>query len=203
MDLLRPARDRLNFFVERRLIPRVPSSWQLAVGSLTMMPVVYGESDGKRARNRRTLLGQIPVRASLQMLYCPQQVLVGTGLLATRETVIRHVLSVFHEDSMLTYDLQLLQTHQGGLAELQERARTVARNDTLMARLLAGMVGGRGYHARVVELARAAERFEYPDEPPDSRFGTLVGFARYCLTLPDWPSVGFYGFDLQAVRTVW
>jgi hypothetical protein len=206
MDLFRRARQRLQFFVDQRLLPRIPSAWQVAIGSLTMLPVVYGESDGKRARNRRTLLGQIPVRAPLQLLYCPQQAIVGTGLFASRETVLRHVLSVFHEDAMLTYDLQLLQTHEGGLAELERRARRVARNDTLTARFLTGMVGGAGYHDRIAQLASAASRFEYPAPPlhhPDGRFASLVGFASYCLSLPDWPEPEFYGFDWNAVRAVW
>jgi hypothetical protein len=201
MDSLRKARVRLQYFVDHGLLEAVPDSWQIAAGTLVMLPVVLNETPRGRVMSRRTVLGQIPVRVPLQMLYCPQQALVGSGLLATRETVVRHVLSVYHEDAMVTYDLQLAQTHPGGLDELERRAAAVARGHDLTSKLLRGLVGGRGYHERIVELCRMARHFEYVLNPNvDQRFATLLGFARFCRTLPTFPNLGFYGFDWKAVQ---
>jgi hypothetical protein len=104
---------------------------------------------------------------------------------------------------MLTYDLQLLQTHRGGLEELARRAREVEAGRGLVAKFLKGLVGGEGYHARVAELAEAALRFEYVENASDARFASIVGFGKFCLTLPNWPDAGFYGFDWNAVRAIW
>jgi hypothetical protein len=200
MDPWRSARERLQFFVDQGLLDAVPTSWQIAAGTIVMLPVVLGETPRGRAMSRRTILGQIPLRAPLQMFYCPPQAVVGSGLTASRETVVRHVLSVYHEDGMLTYDLQLVQSHPGGLDDLERRARAVVAGRGLLSRFLTSLVGGPGYHARVVELCVAARRFEYAVSPSlDARFATLTGFANFCRTLPTFPGLSFYGLDWRSI----
>jgi hypothetical protein len=150
--------------------------------------------------SRRTWLGQVPIRVPLQVLYCPRQLITDTGLTQTPGQLVRHLLSVYHEDAFLGYDLQMLQSHPGGLALLGREARRVLAGDTLWAPLLRRLVGWPAYHGRLVELAEAAERFEYPDPLDlDGRFTSLVGFARFCCSMPDWPERGFYGFDLGRI----
>jgi hypothetical protein len=194
-------RERLGFFVEAGWLEAVPSAWQVRVGWLAMLPVTLSESERERARSRSTWLGQIPFRVPLQALYSPPQALAETGLYEPASHIVRHLLSVYHEDAFLGYDLQLLQSHEGGLELLRRRAAEVATSPGWVARGLRELVAWPGYHAGLVTLAERAERFDYPDPLDlDRRFVTLVGFAQFCLTLPDWPPREFYGFDLRALR---
>jgi len=197
-------RERIGFFLRHGYIDRLPTPWQLGVGWLAMLPITLGESDRERQRSRSTLMGQIPIRVPLQILYSPRQLLADTGITQSAEQLVRHVLSVYHEDAFLGYDLQLLQSHPNGLALLREEARKVVEGKTLWAPYLRELVGWPGYHEGLLRLAEAAERFEYPDPLDlDRRFVSLVGFAEFCCTMPDWPEKGFYGFDFGRIRAPW
>lgn len=199
-----PLQERLGFFVRHGSLQRIPTPWQVKVGWAAMLPVTLSESDRERERSRRTFLGQVPIRAPLQVLYSPRQLLVDTGISGQPRHIVRHLLSVYHEDAFLGYDLQLLQSHPDGLALLREEALKVVEGRTRWAPLLRELVGWPGYHARLVELARDAEHFRYPDPlDVDPRFATLVGFARFCDTLPAWPAREFYGFDLERIVSRW
>lgn len=192
---------RLGFFARRGALDRLPSPWQLKVGWLAMLPITLSESERERALSRRTWMGQIPVRVPLQILYSPRQLVTDTGITQRADQIVRHLLSVFHEDAFLGYDLQLLRSHEGGLPLLCREASRVAAGETRWAPYLTRLVGGPGYHARLVSLAEAAERDAYPDPLDlDPRFASLVGFARFCCTMPDWPPRDFYGFDLAKMR---
>lgn len=200
----RQIRDRMGFFLDRGDLDRLPTPWQLKVGWVAMLPVNLGESARERERSRNTLMGQVPIRVPLQILYNPRQLLVDTGIALRADQVVRHLLSVYHEDAFLGYDLQLLQSHPGGLALLRERAGRVAEGRTRWAGYLKNLVSWSGYHQRLCELAEAAERSEYPDPlDVDPRFATLVGFARFCSQMPDWPERGFYGFELERILRRW
>lgn len=195
------ARSRLEYFAERGMLAELPSAWQLRVGWMAGLPVYLGESERERELSRRTWLGQVPIRAPLQVLYSPSHLRDPTGLSLPAEAVVRHLLCVFHEDAFLGYDLQLLQSTPGGLSQLREAAHRVATGRDPLAPVLQRMVGGSAYHGRLIELAAAAERSEYPDPLDlDERFASLLGFVRFCLSLPRWPDRGFYGFDRQRLR---
>jgi hypothetical protein len=192
---------RLGFFVRHGLLEDLPSAWQVRVGKIAMLPITLSESERERARSRRTWAGQIPLRVPLQLLYSPKQVFADTGLSLAPRDIVRHLLCVYHEDAFLAYDLQLLHSHPDGLELLQRRAQAVLDGRTRWAPLLREVVGGPGYHARLIELAAAAREFEYPDPLDlDGRFCSLVGFAQFCRTLPDWPGREFYGFDLDRIE---
>jgi len=192
------AAARLGFFVKHGYLDALPTSWQVKVGWMAMLPITLSESDRERKRSRRTWMGQIPVRVPLQILYNPRQLNVGTGLANGARTIVRHLLSVYHEDAFLGYDLQLLQSHPGGLEHLRREAERVAAGATIWAPYLKRLVGWPGYHAGLVTLAEAAEDFEYPDPLDlDPRFASLVGFSKFCLEMPTWPELGFYGIDLS------
>jgi hypothetical protein len=137
----------------------------------------------------------------LQILFNPRQLIVDTGLSQHPRTVVKHLLSVYHEDAFLGYDLQLLQSHAGGLELLHDEASRVVDGSSRLAGLLKKLVGWPGYHARLMELAEDAREFSYPDPLDiDPRFASLVGFAKFCRTMPDWPERGFYGFDLRWLK---
>jgi hypothetical protein len=153
----------------------------VTAGTLDMLSFAFNETPVEYAANRRSVWGYIPLRVPLQLIYCPRQAIVWNGLLATPRTLVRHLLSSFHEDGVIAYDLQLLQSHEGGLRRLERAAAAVAAGSYPCARMLSAIAGG--YHAHLAELARAAGRFEYPADI-DARFSSLIGFGRYCLGLP-------------------
>ncbi len=191
---------RLGFFVKHGMLDRLPSAWQVRVGWAAMLPITLAESDRERERSRRTFAGQIPIRVPLQLLYSPRQLFADTGLSLAPKHVVRHLLCVYHEDAFLAYDLQLLQSHEGGLMLLAREAQRVVDGHNPLTPMLRRVVGWPGYHARLVELAAAAQEFEYPDPLDlDRRFCSLVGFARFCCALPDWPGRDFYRFDLDRI----
>ena len=204
MSAERHIDERVGYFVRRGDIARAPTPWQIKVGWLAMLPVTLSESDRERARSRTTLMGQVPIRVPLQILYNPRQIFPDTGIAQSAAQIVKHVVSVYHEDAFLGYDLQLLESHPGGLSLLREEAGRIVEGRTRWAPYLRGVVSWPSYHTRLVELAEGAMRGEYPDPLDiDPRFASLVGFAEFCLTLPDWPARGFYSFDLDRIRKWW
>jgi len=193
-------RARIGFFVDRGATSGIPSTWQLKVGWMAMLPITLSESERERRRSRRTWMGQIPIRVPLQLLYNPHQLAADTGITRSAAHIVRHLLSVYHEDAFLGYDLQLLRSHPDGLALLRREAQKVVDGRTAWAPYLRRLVGWPEYHQRLIELAEAAERDDYPDPLDlDTRFVSLVGFAEFCCTMPDWPDRSFYGFDLDKI----
>ena len=201
MNMRKAIQERLGFFVKMGLLPSLPTPWQVRAGSLAMLPLYLSESDRERERSRQHWLGQVPIRVPLQILYCPRQTLSSTGLDMSPKHIVRHLLSVYHEDAFIGYDLQLLHSHPGGLGLLRQEALRISDGKSRAAPLLRRMVGQPGYHRGLARLAEEALAGSYPNpEDLDPRFVTLTGFAGFCTSLPAWPGPGFYGFDLQRLN---
>jgi hypothetical protein len=188
---------RLKTYLLRGEIETLPSAWQWKVGGYAMRPVTLSESERERRLSRSTWLGQVPIRVPIQLLYNPRQLVSDTGIQAPVPALVKHLLSVFHEDAFLGYDLQLLASHDGGLSQLAREAERVASRRSRLSPLLSRLVGDAGYHARLVSHAEKALAWRFPDALDlDPRFASLTGFARFCATFPDWPPASFYGFDV-------
>jgi hypothetical protein len=131
MNAATAIEERLGFFVKAGHLEELPTPWQVKVGWLAMLPITLSESERERARSRSTVMGQGRIRVPLQILYNPRQIAPDTGILQRPEQIVRHLLSVYHEDAFLGYDLQLLQSHPDGLAPArrggQDRRRTDGR----------------------------------------------------------------------------
>jgi hypothetical protein len=187
---------RLGWFVRAGRLERVPSPWQVRIGTAVMLPITLSESERERARSRSTFAGQVPIRVPLQLLYSPRQLLTTSGLELRARDIVRHLLCVYHEDAFLGYDLQLLESHAGGLELLEREATRVVEGRNRLSPLLEQVVGWPGYHAGLIELAARARGEKYPDPLDlDPRFCTLLGFAQFCCSLPDWPGRDFYWFE--------
>ena len=113
--------QRLGFFHQHGYLEELPTSWQVRIGTLAMLPVSLSESERERERSRQTWLGQVPIRVPLQVVYCPAQFFVDSGLTMKPKNIVKHLLSVYHEDAFIGYDLQLLHSHSEGLELLQEK----------------------------------------------------------------------------------
>jgi hypothetical protein len=187
---------RLGWFVRAGRLERLPSPWQLRIGTTVMLPITLSESERERSRSRSTFAGQVPIRVPLQLLYSPRQLLSTSGIELRARDIVRHLLCVYHEDAFLGYDLQLLESHDGGLELLESEANQVVEGRNRISSILQRVVGWPGYHAGLVELAARARAGEYPDPLDlDPRFCTLLGFAQFCCSLPDWPDREFYWFE--------
>ena len=194
-------KQRLSYFVAKGDLETIPSRWQVRAATVAMLPVALSESDRERERSRQTWFGQIPIRVPLQILFNPRQLMADTGLSQRADQIVRHLLSVYHEDAFLGYDLQLLESHIGGLERLAREAQRVVDGDTRWTPFLTRLVSWPGYHQRLVELAEDAKSGKYPDPVDvDPRAATLVGFANFCNSMPDWPAREFYGFDLKRLK---
>ena len=187
---------RLAGFVRTGRLERVPTVWQVRMGTAVMLPITLSESERERQRSRSTFAGQVPVRVPIQLLYSPRQLLTTSGIELRARDVVRHLLCVYHEEAFLGYDLQLLESHEGGLELLEREASAVVDGRNRLSPILRSVVGWPSYHATLIELAARARACEYPDPLDlDPRFSTLLGFAHFCCSLPDWPGREFYWFE--------
>ena len=173
---------RFGFFVDAGRLERIPRARQVRRATIEMLPFAANETPVEYATNRKSVWGRIPLRVPLQLAYCPLQAIVWNGLRAHPRTVVKHLLSSFHEDGVIAYDLQLLQSHAGGLDALERAATRVADGTHPFSRVLRAIAGD--YHAHLADLARRARAFDYPaDIHP--HFSSLVGFGRYAASLDD------------------
>jgi hypothetical protein len=175
-------RPRFLYFVASGHLPGVPNAHQLTRATVQMMPFAFNETPVEYEANRTSVWGRIPLRVPLQLVWCPQQAIVWNGLLTSVNTQVKHLLSAFHEDGVIAYDLQLLQSHEGGLDRLEAEATRVAQGAHPLSGVLRSIAGG--YHAHLADLARRARQFDYPQDL-HPHFSSLIGFGRYCLTLPE------------------
>jgi len=201
MSLKYHIQQRLGFFLHHGYLDSLPTPWQLRIGTLAMLPIALSESERERARSRQTWLGQVPIRVPFQLAYCPSQFFADSGIQMHPRSLVKHVISVYHEDAFIGYDLQLLHSHPNGLSLLRQEAQRVIDGSNRWSPLLRRMVGHPGYHQNLIELANRAQSFAYPStEDLDPRFVTFTGFAKFCTTLPTWPAREFYGFDFDKLR---
>jgi hypothetical protein len=190
-----PSRDlaiRLQPFVQAGLLPALPTWWQLRQGELEMIPFVLS-SDATDESRYAPWLGHPWIRQPIILWQVGRDHLrAGSGLGTSLSSLCKH-LHLTHHLGMPVYDLQLVQTHAGGLDRLERETVAVLAGSESWARrrrrvvglllqdppeYLERFLGADGWIAR-------ARRFEYPaptDEgspfPPE--FYSLASFCGYC-----------------------
>jgi len=113
-----------------------------------------------------------------------------SGLLSTRERIIRHLLGAHHDKNQFVYDLEMLGVFdRDALDELLVRALDVVENDTPRSRYLRDLVTYEGYHEHLVDAVRDAieGRSRLSDaerEDPDVSF---FAYLDWCARQPDAP----------------
>lgn len=185
--------DRFRVFLDAGVLARVPTRWQLLQGEIEMTPYVIS-TDATAEEGYRDRLSSKPlVRQLVIFAHVGRDHLrTGSALGAKLESICAHLILTFHR-GMPVFDLQIIQTHPGGLERLR-----AAIEETLAAATPVGMrrlriashllqdapaylvqfLGNDGWIAR-------AERFDYPAPssegskfPPE--FFSLVALADYC-----------------------
>ena len=191
--LLTVLEDRLRVFVDAGLLTRIPTRWQLLQGEIEMTPYVVS-TDATAEEGYRDHLASHPlVRQVLIFSHVGRDHLrTGSALGAKLESICAHLILTFHR-GMPVFDLQVIQTHAGGLDRMREaitealdestpigkRRRRIA--NTLLRDPLA-------YFEQFLTddgwIARAA-RFDYPGPTDEGskfprEFWSLVDLAAYC-----------------------
>ncbi len=175
-------------------IDTVPTRLQLVVGSADMLRfwIVPAAEDYYEAQGIDFNFHQV-----LRFLDEPASLVDPTGFLSTVDNIIGHLMQVVHANP--TYDLQLLESHEGGLEELEKQVEQMLEGTHPRTRSIGAIVEDPGYHERLLGYVRdyirdrdaeaplrdnvTSERFA----PIERTFGTLPAAMRYFAKLPRTP----------------
>lgn len=203
----RPALDaRMNRLVELGHIERVPTRLQLVVGSIDMLRFWISPAAADYYASKGIHFGFHQV---LRVLDDPASMVDPTGFLSTADNIIGHLMQVVHANP--TYDLQLLESHEGGLAELERQVEQMIAGTHPRSESIGAIVEDAGYHGRLLDYTRAYREDPSADSPirdnvvTDPRwreiarsFGTLPSAMRYFARMPTTPRAG--AWHLLTVR---
>lgn len=188
-------------------LERVPTRLQLVVGSIDMLRfwISPAAADYYRARGIHYGFHQI-----LRILDDPASMVDPTGFLSSADTIIGHLMQVVHANP--TYDLQLLDAHEGGLDALADQLERMIAGTHPRAASIGVIVEEEDYHARLLAFVRAYREHPDADAPirdnvaADPRwrelertFGTLPRAMTYFARLPARPIPA--ALHLLTVRT--
>ncbi len=203
-----PALDaRLTRLVELGMIERVPTRLQLVVGSVDMLRFWISPAAADYYASKGIDYGFHQV---LRFLDDPASMVDPTGFLSERDTIIGHVMQVVHANP--AYDLQLLESHEGGLEEIEAQVLAMLDGTHPRAASIGAVVEEPDYHARLLEFVRAYRTHRDADAPirdnvaSDPRwreiertFGTLPRAMAYFAKMPNRPLAA--AWHLLTVRT--
>lgn len=191
-----PALDaRLDRLRALGHIERVPSRLQLVVGSIDMLRfwINPAAADYYRQQGIDYTFHQL-----LRILDDPASMIDPTGFLSSADIIIGHVMQVVHANP--AYDLQLLESHDGGLDELERQVEAMIAGTHPRAASIGAIVEEPDYHERLLGFVRDYKRTRDADAPirdnvqKDPRlaelertFGTLPRAMQYFAKLPDRP----------------
>ncbi|MCP4447970.1 MAG: hypothetical protein GY811_21935 [Myxococcales bacterium] len=185
--------QRLKVPMDAGLIPTLPTSWQIHQGTLEMTPFVSSaDATAERhyvgARFGHSLVRQPLIASNVGL----DHFRTGTALGAKLDSLRKHLHFTYHE-GMPVFDLQVVQTHPGGLDYLRSKTEEALANRTLAAKSQNKFVAlflprSEQYYAQFVGeqgWIQRAERLDYPS--PDAEgsafpdeFFSLVSFINYC-----------------------
>ena len=192
---------RLAPFRTTGRIPVLPTRWQIFQGELQMWAWVISTDVTEEARYTGAPLAHPWARQPV-IFYTigPDHLRIGTGMGARPESTAAHLHFTFHR-GLPVWDLQVLQSHPGGLSLLRDQTEQMLAEQSPWARrrmrrlrwilpqpeaYLSRFLGEEGWIAR-------AEALDYGDNPdpgaiPDE-FHSVVAFMEHCAqSFPEQPS---------------
>ena len=170
----------------------VPTRLQLVVGAYDMLRffIVPAAADYYEGKGISFGFHQV-----LRFLDDPASLVDPTGFLSERDVIIGHLMQVVHANP--AYDLQLLESHAGGLEELEAQVQAMIDGTHPRARSIGAIVEDPDYHARLLGYVREFRRHRDADAPlrdniggdprfrtAERTFGTLPNAMRYFARLP-------------------
>lgn len=192
-------RARLERLEALGLVTSAPTRVQIVVGSIDMLRFWIEPAARDYYAQRGIAFGFHQV---LRVLDDPSSMVDPTGFLLDRDVIIGHLMQVVHANP--AYDLQLLESHDGGLADLEAQVESMLAGTHPRARSIGAIVEDPDYHARLLEYvrayradpaaARAPVRENVAADPRfqalERTFGTLPAAMRYFGRLPETPVRG-------------
>jgi hypothetical protein len=187
--------ERLERLRALGYIERVPTRLQLVVGAIDMLRfwISPAADDYYRSRGIGFAFHQL-----LRVLDDPSSMVDPTGFLSTRDNIIGHLMQIVHANP--AYDLQLLESHEGGLEELERQIEAMLEGTHARAASIGAIVEEPDYHPRLLRYVRdyrvnrdadAPLRDNVAKDPHWQRlvrtFGTLPSAMAYFANLPDAP----------------
>ena len=186
---------RLGLLVARGYLAAdaVPTRLQLAVGAIDMLRFWISPAAAQYYATKGIHYGFHQV---LRVLDDPASMIDPTGLMSDQDVIIGHVMQVVHANPC--YDLQLLEAHSEGLAELERQVRAMLDGSHPRASSIGAIVEEADYHPRLLDYvvsyradpaaAAAPVRANVSRDPrwaPIERtFGTLPSSLRYFARMP-------------------
>lgn len=176
-------------------LERVPNRVQLIVGSIDMLR--FWIDPAARDYYARRGIGY-GLHQVLRVLDDPASMIDPTGFLLSVDTIVGHLMQVVHANP--AYDLQLLESHEGGLETLEREVESMLAGTHPRARSIGAIVEEPDYHARLLEYVRAYRLDRSVPAPVrenvaasseltrlERTFGTLPAAMRYFARLPGTP----------------
>lgn len=188
---------RLDAIAKAATLPLVPNRWQITLGILRMWHRLIFRSDtvGCSSRSirpglRARLLSLRPLRFPFLLRERAVHPLDFSGLLSSRERVIRHLLGAHHDGIQFLYDLEMLSLDPAALSDLEARAEAVVQERDPRAKYLADLTVFEGYHRDLLAAVDAFSRGslstgEAAFDPDISFFGYLGWCARQPTSFTD------------------
>lgn len=184
---------RLRRLVRLGYLAQSPTRLQLLVGSVDMLRFWISPAAADYYRSKGIDFGFHQV---LRILDDPASMVDPTGFLSSVDVIVGHVLQVVHANP--AYDLQLLESHEGGLEELERQTRAMLDGSHPRRASIGAIVEDPDYHTRLLSYVRAyredPERALAPirenvaSDPHWARvertFGTLPAAMRYFAKMP-------------------
>lgn len=191
-----PALDaRLRRLEALGYLEKTPSRLQLVVGSIDMLRFWITPAAAEYYEERGISFGFHQV---LRVLDDPASMVDPTGFLSTQDAIIGHLMQVVHANP--AYDLQLLESHEGGLEALEAQVIQMLDGTHPRRASIGAVVEEPDYHARLLAYVRAYRETRDADAPlrdniaKDPKwqriercFGTLPNAMAYFVKLPDRP----------------
>lgn len=185
--------SRMQCYVDRGWIPRLPTRWQRFQGQLEMAGYVVTPDPKDAERYADAPLGNPVLRQPLIISQIGfDHFRVGDGLGTPAAKLWLHLAFVYHL-GMPLYDLQLLQTLPGGLEGLRRNMQETQDGTTATGRRRRRLIDlvipqAAAYRQRFLEpggYIDRAEAYDYPraeDEAPCIRpeFLSVVNFLNHC-----------------------
>lgn len=143
---------RLRRLVERGYLAAdaVPTRLQLAVGSVDMLRFWISPAAAQYYAEKGIHYGFHQV---LRVLDDPASMVDPTGLFSDQDVIIGHLMQVVHANPC--YDLQLLEAHEDGLAELERQVRALIAGTHPRTASIVAIVEEPDYHQRLLDYVVA------------------------------------------------
>lgn len=194
--------ERVQPFVDARILKtdQVPTRHQVRMAAFRMVPDVISPYDDEPLRYGGTELGPYPVKRFLHIL---REIGIGqadstAGFAICLNAVAKHTLLTLHPGVNPVYDLQLMQTHPGGLDYFEELTKRVYGREDDEAKRISSLAeriipNPMIYHRRMFDFIAQAREFEYPTDQLRSddvkrEYFNLLSFLRHAkVSYPEEP----------------